>query len=116
MPQFPPAFNVPIIRAGHWLIVSGQLAIRDGALVEGGIAAEAECVIDNLERLLQSEGASLRHVVKVGIFLADLDDYAVMNAAMARRFGEHRPARTTIGAQLVRGARIEMEAWAYDGP
>lgn len=116
MAEFPPPFNAPIVCAGDWLVVSGQLAFRDGRLVEGGIGPETECVIDNVERLLQSEGARLRHVVKVNVFLADLDDYAVMNETMARRFGAHRPARTTIGAKLVRGARVEMEVWAYVGP
>ncbi|TAM85853.1 RidA family protein [bacterium] len=115
MPDFPPAFNTPIVAAGSWLLVSGQLALQDGALIDGGVGPETECVIDNIERLLESMGARLQHVVKINAYLADLDDYAVMNETMARRFGAHRPARTTIGARLVRGARVEMEAWAYTG-
>ncbi|TAM75616.1 RidA family protein [bacterium] len=115
MPEFPPAFNAPIASAGGWLAVSGQLAMQGGHLIEGGIGPETERVIDNIEQLLESEGARLQHVVKINVYLADLDDYAVMNETMARRFGAHRPARTTIGAQLVRGARVEMEVWAYTG-
>jgi len=115
MTQFPPAFNTPIVRAGEWLIVSGQLPMRGGALVEGGIAAETAQVIANIEQLLAAENACLSDVAKVSVFLADLDDYPVMNQTMAERFGDHRPARTTVGARLVRGARVEMEAWAYLG-
>ncbi len=104
----------PIVRAGDWLIASGQVGIADGALVEGGMAAELEQALTNLENLLAGEGASLADVTKTTVFLTTMDDYAAMNEIYIRRFGDHRPARSAVAvAQLPIGASIEIEASAY---
>jgi 2-iminobutanoate/2-iminopropanoate deaminase len=107
----------PIVRAGDWLVVSGQVGIADGKLVGGGLEGELRQAIANLEGLLGSEGASLADVTKTTVFLKHLGgDYARMNEVYVELFGDHRPARAAIGvAELPLGALVEVEAWAYVG-
>ncbi|MGH9149011.1 MAG: RidA family protein [Acidimicrobiales bacterium] len=95
---------------------SGQVGLRDGALVEG-VAAQATQALANLAALLGGEGARLTHVVKTTVFLTDMADFASMNEAYGAAFGEHRPARSTVAvAALPLGAVVEVEAWAFTGP
>ncbi|MDH3752971.1 MAG: RidA family protein [Acidimicrobiia bacterium] len=106
----------PIVRSGDWLICSGQVGVRDGALVVGGVTSELEQAFDNLEGLLDSEGASLADVVKTTVFLIDMGDYGTMNEIYTARFGDHRPARSAVAVTaLPIGASIEIEAWARVG-
>ena len=103
----------PVLRAGDWLICSGQLGMRDGALVEG-IQAQVTQAVANIAELLESEGAGLENVVKTLVLLADIDDFAEMNAAYVEAFGEHRPARSAFAvAGLPAGGLVEIEAWAF---
>jgi 2-iminobutanoate/2-iminopropanoate deaminase len=105
----------PIVRSGDWLICSGQVGLRDGALVDG-VVAQTTQAIANLRSLLEGEGASLDRVVKTMVFLADMNDFAAMNDAYVEAFGDHRPARSTIGVSaLPLGAAVEVEAWARIG-
>jgi 2-iminobutanoate/2-iminopropanoate deaminase len=106
----------PIVRAGEWLIVSGQLGLVSGELVDG-VAAQTTQAMANLAALLEGEGASLTDVVKTTVFLPDLaGDFETMNEAYVAAFGDHRPARSTIGvAALPRGGAVEIEAWARVG-
>ena len=108
----------PIVRAGDWLVVSGQVGIADGKLVAGGLDAELRQAISNLEALLASEGATLQDVTKTTVFLKHLaTDYARMNEVYVELFGDHRPARSAIGvAELPIGALVELEAWAHVEP
>ena len=104
----------PIVRAGDWLISSGQIGIVDGALVPGGVEAELRQAMCNLKGLLEGEGASLDSVTKTTVFLTDMNDYAVMNAVYIELFGDHRPARSAVAvAALPIGAVVELEAWAW---
>jgi len=104
----------PVVRAGDWIIVSGQLGMQDGALVSGGVAAQTTKAIENLQAQLASVGASLSDVAKTLCFLADMDTFATFNEAYVKGFGDHRPARSTIGvAALPAGGAVEIEAWAY---
>ena len=104
----------PVVRAGDWLICSGQLGLREGGLVAGGTAAQLTVAIDNLAALLEAQGAGLADVAKTTVFLADMADYGEMNDAYVEAFGEHRPARSAVAvAGLPLGALVEIEAWAY---
>ncbi len=104
----------PVVRAGDWLICSGQLGLRDGTLVAGGVAAQLTVAIDNLAALLQSQGADLATVAKTTVFLTDMADYAEMNDAYVEGFDGHRPARSAVAvAGLPLGALVEIEAWAH---
>lgn len=106
----------PIVRAGDWLVTAGQLGMRDGALVEGGIVPETTQALANVRALLESEGASMNDVVKTTVYLADIADWPTMNEPYLEAFGDHRPARTAFAvAGLPINARVEIEAWAYVG-
>jgi 2-iminobutanoate/2-iminopropanoate deaminase len=101
-----------IVRAGDWLICSGQLGLADGRLVDG-VSAQTTQAIQNAEALLAGHGASLTDVVKTLVFLTDMADYDAMNDAYVAAFGDHRPARSAVGvAALPRGGRVEVEVWA----
>jgi 2-iminobutanoate/2-iminopropanoate deaminase len=106
----------PIVRAGDWLVVSGQVGIADGRLVDGALEGELRQAVANLEALLASEGASLTDVVKTTVFLRHMSDYPKMNEVYIELFGDHRPARSAVGvAELPIGALVEIEAWAHLG-
>lgn len=106
----------PIVRAGDWLVVSGQVGIVDGKLVDGGTGGQLQQALTNLEALLASEGATKHQVVKTTVFLRHMSDYPLMNETYTAFFGEHRPARSAIGvAELPIGALVEVEAWAFTG-
>ena len=103
------------IASGDLLFCSGQLGLDpvSGALVEGGVEAQAERALRNLEAVLDAAGLSFNDVVKTTIFLADIDDFAVVNAIYARHMPDPPPARSTfaVGA-LPKGGRVEIEAIA----
>lgn len=105
----------PIVRAGDWLVTSGQVGMADdGKLVRGGIQAETRQALRNVEALLRQEGASLADVVKTTVFLKHIDDWPAMNEAYVEVFGDTRPARSAVGvAGLPAGALVEVEAWAH---
>ena len=106
----------PVVRAGDWLICSGQIGLREGTLVEGGVSVQVAQAVENISSLLLGEGASLDSVVKTTVFLADIGDYQAMNDAYIRAFSDHRPARSAFAvAALPMGAAVEIEAWAYLG-
>lgn len=102
----------PIIRAGDWLVCSGQIGIANGVLADG-LEAQLRQAFANLRGLLASEGAELSNVVKMTVFLVDMDDYAEMNTVYMEEFGDTRPTRSAVAvAALPLGAQVEIEAWA----
>jgi 2-iminobutanoate/2-iminopropanoate deaminase len=104
----------PVVRAGDFVIVSGQGGMRDDALVDGGVGPETTQTIANIEARLAEHGATLADVVKTLCFLTDMGTFAEFNEAYAAAFGGHRPARSTVGvAALPGGFHVEVEAWAY---
>jgi 2-iminobutanoate/2-iminopropanoate deaminase len=103
------------IVAGELVFCAGQGAIdpATGENRRGDVAAETERTLDNLAAVLLAAGSDLAHVVKTTVFLVDMADFAAMNEVYAKRFGEHRPARSTVGvAALPRGFRVEIECVA----
>ena len=111
-PSHPP--YTPVVRAGDWIIVSGQLGMKDGVLVEGGVLAQTEQAVVNLKAQLATMGASIGDIAKTLCFLTDMDTFPQFNEAYAKGFGSARPARSTIGVkQLPFGGAVEIEAWAY---
>ena len=87
----------PALRAGEWLVCSGQIGAVEGRLVEGGFEPELRQVLANLEALLDSHGARMTDVVKTTVFLADMADFALLNEVYVAAFGDHRPARSAVG-------------------
>jgi 2-iminobutanoate/2-iminopropanoate deaminase len=99
------------VAAGDWVYLSGQIGLDPGTgeLVSGDIAAQVERVLDNLEAVLAAAGSGLGRLVQVTVYLTDLRDFPVLNEVYARRLGDARPARITVGvASLPKGARVEM--------
>ena len=104
----------PVVRAGDFVIVSGQGGMADGQVVEGGVAAETVQTMKNVAAQLASVGASMNDVVKTTCFLTDMENFAAFNEAYAAAFGDHRPARSTVAvAGLPAGFLVEVEAWAH---
>jgi len=98
--------------AGGFLFTAGQVPFDPATMkiVEGDIAVQTTRVLDNLQAVLRGAGCRLVDVVKTTVFLADLGDFAEMNRVYAERFGDHRPARSTVQvAKLPAGARIEID-------
>jgi 2-iminobutanoate/2-iminopropanoate deaminase len=101
--------------AGGLVFLSGQIPLdpATGALVDGDITAQTERVMLNLEAVLAAAGCTFADVVRTTIFLADLADFAEVNAAYGKRFPNEPPARATVQvAALPRGARVEIDAVA----
>jgi 2-iminobutanoate/2-iminopropanoate deaminase len=103
------------IVTGDLIFTAGQVALdpETGDLVSGDIKLQTARVLDNLAAVLEAAGTGLDRVVKCTVFLADFAEFAAMNEVYAQRFGQHRPARSTVGTSaLPRGARIEIECIA----
>jgi 2-iminobutanoate/2-iminopropanoate deaminase len=109
----------PVVRAGDWVVTSGQLGAAPGpdgtpAVVAGGTVAELRRALENVAAVLATAGATLDDVVKTTLFLVDMADFADVNAVWVASFGDRRPARSAVAvAALPLGARVEVEAWAY---
>jgi 2-iminobutanoate/2-iminopropanoate deaminase len=103
------------IKAGGFVFVSGQLALRpDHAEIVGdSIGEQTEQVFANLRAILEAAGSGLDRIVKTTVYLADLGDFAGMNEVYARHVGDVPPARATVEiAALPSGAKVEIEAVA----
>jgi 2-iminobutanoate/2-iminopropanoate deaminase len=103
------------VRAGNLLFVSGQghLDPATGALAAGDIATQTRRVMDNIGAILKAAGASFDDVVRTTVYLADMNDFAAMNAAYGEYFTAPAPARTTIqAARLPRDLRVEIDVIA----
>jgi reactive intermediate/imine deaminase len=108
------------VRAGNLLFCSGQIALdpATGTMVgEGDVEAETRQVLSNLQAVLAAAGSSPRQVVRTTVFLADLADFARVNALYAEVFGSGvSPARACVEvAALPKGARVEIDCIAVLG-
>jgi 2-iminobutanoate/2-iminopropanoate deaminase len=95
--------------------LSGQIPLdpASGQLVEGGVAAQTERVLENLKAVLEACGSSLDRVLKTTVFLKDMGDFPAMNEIYARYFSTAPPARATVeAARLPRDVRVEIECIA----
>ena len=100
------------IRAGSMLFLSGQIPLdpSTGQLVEGDIAEQTHRVFKNLSAILDAAGASFEQVVRTTVYLADMNDFAAMNAVYGTYFTSPAPARSTVqAARLPKDARIEID-------
>ena len=106
------------VRAGDFLFCSGQIPLdpATGAVIQGDVRAQTECVMNNLRAVLEAGGAGFDRVVKATIFLIDLQDFGVVNEVYGRCFDTEPPARACVQVGgLPRGVRVEIEAIAYLG-
>ena len=104
-------YSPAIIASGRMIYVSGQGPLTDGKPVTGAIEQETAHALANIARILEGAGATMADVVRCGVFVADLADLPGMNRAYAEAFGDHRPARTTVGAALP-GIKVEIDCVA----
>ena len=116
-PQAPQAVGPysQAVVAGGFVFCSGQLGLSPatGQFAAIDTAGQARQVLQNLAAVLEAAGSGLRQVVKCTVFLADLNDFAVMNAEYEKAFGAHKPARSTIEVKrLPKDARVEIECLA----
>lgn len=121
---FPPGVPVPknpyspAVKAGGFIFVSGQIPM-DSASSEmsyGDIRHEARITLGNIQRILEGSGATLANVVKVNVYLANEEDFALMNEIYIEFFGKDRPARTTIGCRFANPTmKVEIDCIAYVG-
>jgi 2-iminobutanoate/2-iminopropanoate deaminase len=103
------------IRANGLMFVSGQIPLdpRTQELLSGDITAQTERVLENLKGILEAGGSSLQKIVRTTVFLADMNDFAVMNQVYGRYFAAPFPARSTVQvARLPRDVRVEIDAIA----
>jgi 2-iminobutanoate/2-iminopropanoate deaminase len=105
----------PALRVGNFLFLSGQIPLdpATGQLVDGDIKAQTTRVLQNMGELLKAGGSDFRHVARTTIFLADMNDFAVVNEIYASFFSEPYPARATVQvARLPKDVRVEIDAIA----
>jgi len=112
---YSQAVVVPVGDGKKMVFCSGQIPLDpvSGQMVEGGIEAQTRMVLDNLGAVLAAAGASFASVVRTTIYLADMGDFAAVNAIYGERFAHDAPARATVqAARLPRDARVEIDAIA----
>jgi 2-iminobutanoate/2-iminopropanoate deaminase len=100
------------VKANNLLFTSGQIALdpSSGNIVEGDFAAQARRVFQNLEAVLREAHTDFNRVVKATVYLTDLANFQTLNSIYSEYFGDHKPARTTVGvSQLPRGSQVEID-------
>ena len=112
----PISHYTDAVQAGELLFVSGVVPVdADGQLVgDDDVVAQARAVFENMRAILVAAGCSFSDVVKVTLFLTDIDDRPLINPVRQEVFGETRPASTLVevSALAIPGARVEVEAVA----
>lgn len=106
------------IKANGLIYTSGQIPLTvDGEIVERDIKIQTRQVLENLKNLLEDSQSSMDKVIKVTIYLENMDDFAVVNVLYAEAFGDHKPVRSTVAVRtLPKNVLVEMDAIAlpYD--
>ena len=105
------------IRVGNLLYTSGQIPINPatGSFVEGGIKEQTRQSLTNIKAILEEAGLTMAHVVKTTVFMADMNDFADMNAVYAEFFAEPYPTRSAVAVKtLPKGALVEIEVVAAE--
>jgi 2-iminobutanoate/2-iminopropanoate deaminase len=99
------------IKFNGLLYTSGQIALQlNGEMVENDIKKQTRQIFTNIKAILEDNGSFLSEVIKVNIFLTDMNDFGIVNVIMAEVFGDHKPARSTIEVKgLPKNAMIEMD-------
>ena len=105
-------YSQAILAEGRFFFASGQIPLNAAGVMEtGDVTAQTRAVLENVKAILTEAGATFAHVVKCTVFLADMNDFAAMNAVYTQYFGTAAcPARSTIQvARLPKDARVEIE-------
>ncbi|MEX0347374.1 MAG: RidA family protein [Rhizobiaceae bacterium] len=101
------------VEADGWLYVSGQVAMEDGEVIEGGIIPQSHKAIRNMIDIVEEAGYGVEDIVRIGVWLDDPRDFWSFNKIFAEYFGEHPPARACVQASMVVDCKIEIDCIAY---
>ena len=101
------------VRGGDFIYVSGQVPTLKGEVVNGGIVAQSEAVIENIISVLKLADCGLEHVIKVNVWLDDPRDFTSFNSIFTKYFMAHPPARSTVQSAIMVDAKVEMDVIAY---
>ena len=101
------------VLADGWLYVSGQVAMKDGEIVGGGIIAESRRAIENMIAILTEAGYGTADIVRVGVWLDDPRDFWSFNAVYAEYFGENPPARACVQSHMMVDCKVEVDCVAF---
>ncbi len=106
----------PAIVAGGFVFVAGQAAInpKTNELELGSVQSETRRTLENIKAILESAGSSMKDVVRVGVFLSDMKNFAAMNKVYAEFFPKAPPARTTVGVSMPK-IKVEIDCIARVG-
>lgn len=100
------------VKLGGMVYTSGQIALdpATGNLVDGDFTAQTRRVFENMKAVLRESGSDFKKVVKATVYLTDLANFQTLNTIYAEYFGDHKPARSTVGvSQLPKGAQVEID-------
>ena len=99
------------VKANGMLYTSGQIALTPaGEMLEDDIKKQTVQVFENLKAILEASNCTFNDVIKVGIFLADMNDFGIVNSIMTEVFGDHKPVRSTVAVKtLPKNAMVEMD-------
>ncbi|AIY42648.1 Bona fide RidA/YjgF/TdcF/RutC subgroup [Collimonas arenae] len=101
------------VEADGWLYVSGQVAMVDGEVIDGGIVAQSHKTIQNVLTILKEAGYGPEHVVRCGVWLDDTRDFQSFNKVFKEYFGANPPARACVQSAMVVDCKVEVDCIAY---
>ncbi|THF48052.1 RidA family protein [Allorhizobium terrae] len=101
------------VEADGWLYVSGQVAMENGEIINGGIVEQTHKTIANVLEILHEAGYGVEHVVRCGVWLDDPRDFWTFNKIYQGYFGEHPPARACVQASMMVDCKVEIDCVAY---
>jgi 2-iminobutanoate/2-iminopropanoate deaminase len=117
--RYPSTLPAPFskaVRAGGFLFLPGVLAMDAQAnIIDGDIGAQTRAVLGSIKLTLEDLGSSMADVVRVTVWLADLNDFAAFNEEYKKHFTAGLPTRATVQAALYKGAKVEIEVQAWVG-
>ena len=100
-------------QADGWLYVSGQVAMQDGEIIDGGIIAQSHKAIRNMLEIVEEAGYSTSDIMRIGVWLDDPRDFWTFNKIFAEYFGEAPPARACVQATMMVDCKVEVDCVAY---
>ena len=101
------------VEADGWLYVSGQVAMENGEIIEGGIIPQTHKTIANVLAILTEAGYGPEHVVRCGVWLDDPRDFWTFNKIYQEYFGAHPPARACVQSSMMVDCKVEIDCVAY---
>ncbi len=101
------------VQADGWLLVSGQVGMENGEIIDGGVVKQSHQAIQNLLAILEEAGYDASHIVRVGVWLDDPRDFWSFNEIFSDYFSDHPPARACVQAQMMVDCKVEVDCIAY---